>query len=121
VIEKAGSGLIIYLRGHEGRGIGLAEKIRAYKLQDAGVDTVEANVMLGHEADMRNWDDAIAILKNLGIENVELLTNNPDKVAALVKNEISVVQTPVRGSVNTFNKRYLQTKKDVLHHTLGEV
>jgi 3,4-dihydroxy 2-butanone 4-phosphate synthase/GTP cyclohydrolase II len=82
---------------------------------------VEANVMLGHEVDMRNWEDAIAILKNLGIESVELLTNNPDKVAALVKNEISVVQTPVRGSVNTFNKRYLQTKKDVLHHTLGEV
>ena len=120
-IEKAGSGLIIYLRGHEGRGIGLAEKIRAYKLQDSGVDTVEANVMLGHDVDMRNWEDAIAILKNLGIESVDLLTNNPDKVAALVKNEISVVQTPVRGSVNTFNKRYLQTKKDVLHHTLGEV
>jgi 3,4-dihydroxy 2-butanone 4-phosphate synthase / GTP cyclohydrolase II len=120
-IEKAGSGLIIYLRGHEGRGIGLAEKIRAYKLQDSGVDTVEANLMLGHEPDMRNWEDAIAILKNLGIESVELLTNNPDKVAALVNNGISVVQTPIRGSVSTFNKKYLQTKRDLLHHTLGEV
>ena len=77
--------------------------------------------MLGHEPDMRNWEDAIAILKNLGIESVELLTNNPDKVAALVNNGISVVQTPVRGSVNTFNKKYLQTKKNLLHHTLGEV
>ena len=66
-IEKAGSGLVIYLRGHEGRGIGLAEKIRAYKLQDSGIDTVEANIMLGHEPDMRNWEDVIEILKSLEI------------------------------------------------------
>jgi len=110
-IEKAGSGLVIYLRGHEGRGIGLAEKIRAYKLQDSGVDTVEANVMLGHEPDMRNWEDAVEILKNLGIESVELLTNNPDKVSALANNEISVKQTPIRSSVNPLNKKYLQTKR----------
>jgi GTP cyclohydrolase II len=120
-IEKAGSGLVIYLRGHEGRGIGLAEKIRAYKLQDSGADTVKANVMLGHEPDMRNWEDAVEILKNLGIESVELLTNNPDKVSALVNNEISVKQTPIRGSVNPLNKKYLQTKKNVFHHTLGEI
>ena len=120
-IEKAGSGLVIYLRGHEGRGIGLAEKIRAYKLQDSGVDTVEANVMLGHEPDMRNWEDAVEILKNLGIESVELLTNNPDKVSALANNEISVKQTPIRGSVNPLNKKYLQTKKNMFHHTLGEI
>jgi GTP cyclohydrolase II len=113
--------LVIYLRGHEGRGIGLAEKIRAYKLQDSGVDTVEANVMLGHEPDMRNWEDAVEILKNLGIESVELLTNNPDKVSALANNEISVKQTPIRGSVNPLNKKYLQTKKNMFHHTLGEI
>ena len=120
-IEKVGSGLVIYLRGHEGRGIGLAEKIRAYKLQDSGIDTVEANIMLGHEPDMRNWEDVIEILKSLEIESVELLTNNPDKVAALVNNGISVKQTPIRGSVNSLNKKYLQTKKNLFHHTLGEI
>ena len=120
-IEKAGSGLVIYLRGHEGRGIGLAEKIRAYKLQDSGIDTVEANIMLGHEPDMRNWEDVIEILKSLEIESVELLTNNPDKVAALVNSGISVEQTPIRGSVNSLNKKYLQTKKNLFHHTLGEI
>ena len=120
-IEKAGSGLIIYLRGHEGRGIGLAEKIRAYKLQDSGADTVEANTMLGHEPDLRNWDDAVEILKNLGIKSVELLTNNPDKVSALVNNSISVEQTPIRGTVNSLNKKYLLTKKNKFHHTLGEI
>jgi len=82
---------------------------------------VEANVMLGHEPDMRNWEDAVEILKNLGIESVELLTNNPDKVSALANNEISVKQTPIRGSVNPLNKKYLQTKKNMFHHTLGEI
>ena len=120
-IEKVGSGLVIYLRGHEGRGIGLAEKIRAYKLQDSGIDTVEANIMLGHEPDMRDWEDVIEIIKSLEIESVELLTNNPDKVAALVNNGISVKQTPIRGSVNSLNKKYLQTKKNLFHHTLGEI
>ena len=120
-IERAGAGLIIYLKDHEGRGIGLAEKIRAYKLQDSGIDTVEANIILGHEPDMRNWEDVVEILKSLEIESVELLTNNPNKVAALVNNGISVKQTPIRGSVNSLNKKYLETKKNLFHHTLGEI
>ena len=70
---------------------------------------------------MRNWEDVVEILKSLEIESVELLTNNPNKVAALVNNGISVKQTPIRGSVNSLNKKYLETKKNLFHHTLGEI
>lgn len=89
-IERKGSGLIIYLREHEGRGIGLGEKIRAYRLQDEGLDTVDANLALGHGIDERDFQDAVEILSDLGIKNVVLLTNNPAKVKALEDAKVSV-------------------------------
>ena len=116
LIERAGNGLIIYLRGHEGRGIGLSEKIKAYKLQDEGLDTVEANLALAHNADLPNWEDAILILQNLKIKQINLLTNNPAKILALAGNSIEVNQIPIIGSENEHNKKYLKTKRTKLNH-----
>jgi GTP cyclohydrolase II len=119
-IERAGSGLVIYLRGHEGRGIGLSEKIKAYKLQDEGLDTVEANLALGHSADLRSWEDAALILKNLNISQINLLTNNPEKISALVNKSIEVKQVPIITPKNAKNMRYLDTKRIKLNHILEE-
>jgi GTP cyclohydrolase II len=119
-IERSGSGLIIYLRGHEGRGIGLSEKIKAYKLQDEGLDTVEANLALGHSADLRSWDDAALILKNLKISQINLLTNNPEKISALVNKSIEVKQVPIITPKNAKNIRYLDTKRIKLNHIMEE-
>jgi 3,4-dihydroxy 2-butanone 4-phosphate synthase/GTP cyclohydrolase II len=120
-IERAGSGLIIYLRGHEGRGIGLSEKIKAYKLQDEGLDTVEANLALGHGADMRSWEDAALILRNLNISQINLLTNNPAKIAALAGESIEVTQVPLVIPENSTNKKYLNTKRSKLNHIMKEI
>ena len=119
LIEASGYGYIIYLRNHEGRGIGLSEKIRAYQLQDQGMDTVEANIALGHQVDARKWNDAVAIVKKLGLKNITLLTNNPDKVAAIEKAGIACVQQNLLVEVNEFNKRYLATKESKLGHNRG--
>ena len=120
-IERDGSGLIIYLRGHEGRGIGLSEKIKAYKLQDGGLDTVEANLALGHGADLRSWEDAALILRNLNISQINLLTNNPAKIAALVAESIEVTQVPLVIPENSTNKKYLNTKRSKLNHIMKEI
>jgi 3,4-dihydroxy 2-butanone 4-phosphate synthase/GTP cyclohydrolase II len=120
-IEERGSGLIIYLRDHEGRGIGLGEKIRAYALQDAGQNTLEANISLGHEVDERSYEDAISIFKALGISDVELLTNNPEKIAAFDGSGINLKKRKLQVGVNQFNKKYLQSKRDLLNHSLGEI
>ena len=120
-IEENGSGLIIYLRDHEGRGIGLAGKIRAYALQDAGQNTLEANISLGHEVDERSYEDAISIFKALGISNVELLTNNPEKLAAFEGSGINLKKRKLQVGVNEFNRKYLQSKRDLMSHTLGEI
>jgi len=117
-IEEVGSGYIIYLRDHEGRGIGLKEKIAAYTLQDSGMDTVDANLALGHEADERDWNDAVEIIKNLGLESVTLLTNNPLKSDALASAGISVKRTGVETKVNPTNRDYLLTKQNRMSHTL---
>ena len=117
LIQERGYGYIIYLRDHEGRGIGLSEKLRAYILQDDGLDTVDANLALGHEVDLRDWTDSIRILRNLGLENIELLTNNPEKVAAVVDSGIICKQITLSVSPNPFNSKYLQTKIDRLGHT----
>jgi 3,4-dihydroxy 2-butanone 4-phosphate synthase/GTP cyclohydrolase II len=121
LIAQKGSGYIIYLRGQEGRGIGLSEKIKAYLLQDAGADTIAANLELGHENDSRNWQDLISILDQLEIKGVELITNNQAKVDAIVKSGRNVQVVAVAPSVNQFNRTYLLTKKDKMKHMLGEI
>jgi 3,4-dihydroxy 2-butanone 4-phosphate synthase/GTP cyclohydrolase II len=115
IVEK-GSGYIIYLRNHEGRGIGLAEKIKAYQLQDRGLDTVEANIALGHQVDAREWSDAVEILSELEIKRVVLMTNNPEKIQALSDAGIEsrVLSLPIQA--NKFNQKYLDTKTTKLGH-----
>ncbi len=115
IVEKE-SGYIIYLRNHEGRGIGLAEKIKAYQLQDRGMDTVEANIALGHQVDAREWSDAVEILSELGIQSVVLMSNNPEKIQALSDAgiESSILSLPI--VANEFNQKYLDTKATKLGH-----
>jgi 3,4-dihydroxy 2-butanone 4-phosphate synthase/GTP cyclohydrolase II len=119
LIEASGYGYIIYLRNHEGRGIGLSEKIKAYQLQDQGMDTVEANIALGHQVDARKWNDAVSIVKKLGLKSLTLLTNNPDKVAAIVEAGITCVQQRLLVEVNEFNEKYVATKENKLGHNRG--
>ena len=119
MIQNHGYGFIVYLRDHEGRGIGLTEKIKAYQLQDQGMDTIDANLHLGHEIDARDWSDAIAIIRALKLTNLHLLTNNPNKVAALQGAGVAVVQTPLVIASNKFNEKYLATKEEKLGHTRG--
>lgn len=119
-IEEKGSGLVIYLREHEGRGIGLGEKIRAYRLQDEGLDTVDANLALGHGIDERNFQDSVEILGDLGIEDVILLTNNPTKVKTLRDAGISVETRSLVVSPNPHNFAYLKAKSERLGHALDE-
>jgi len=120
-ISEAGSGYIIYLRNHEGRGIGVAEKIKAYALQDSGLDTVEANVALGHPADLRDFRDAAAILLHLKVHSVTLMTNNPMKADALDLAGIKVEIEPTEITPNSFNQSYLATKRDKFKHLIREI
>lgn len=119
MIQNHGFGFIVYLRDHEGRGIGLTEKIKAYQLQDQGMDTIDANLHLGHEIDARDWSDAIAIIQGLRVSKLQLLTNNPNKVSALQGAGLSVSQTPLVIASNKFNEKYLATKEEKLGHTRG--
>jgi len=118
-IEAAGAGLIIYLKDHEGRGIGLAEKVKAYALQDAGLDTVAANISLGHLADERSYIDAIAIIKALGVKSIRLLTNNPAKTEALDQAGIKYSRVELITTPNIHNQAYLNSKAQLLKHKLG--
>ena len=120
-IEEYGYGYVIYLRDHEGRGIGLSEKLKAYALQNQGFDTVDANLELGHQVDSRDWSEAISILKNLNLASIKLLTNNPEKVAAVSQNGISCEQISLHVAPNEFNKKYLATKADRLGHISSNV
>ena len=119
-IEEYGCGYIIYIRDHEGRGIGLTEKLKAYTLQNEGLDTVDANLQLGHVVDSRDWSEAIAILKNLNLASIKLLTNNPEKVKAVTDGGIACEQISLSVEPNEFNKKYLATKADRLGHTGGK-
>jgi 3,4-dihydroxy 2-butanone 4-phosphate synthase/GTP cyclohydrolase II len=119
IVEK-GSGYIIYLRNHEGRGIGLSEKIKAYQLQDQGMDTVEANLALGHQVDSREWSDAIEIIGALGIAEVVLLTSNPEKLKALTLAGIKTSQRHLKIISNAHNEKYIETKASKLGHTHHE-
>nr|WP_246836372.1 3,4-dihydroxy-2-butanone-4-phosphate synthase [Nesterenkonia sp. NBAIMH1] len=119
-LERDG-GHLLYLRGHEGRGIGLANKMRAYKLQEQGADTVEANEMLGLAAELRDFTGAAAILHSAGIRRLRLLTNNPAKVQALSATGLDVEQVPSAGIVQEHNERYLRTKRDRMAHMLDHL
>ena len=116
-IAAAGSGALVYLRGHEGRGIGLVNKLRAYEWQDRGLDTVDANLALGLPVDARDYRPAAAILRDLGIERLRLLTNNPDKVRALGRAGVDVVErVPLVVTHRSDNVRYLRTKATRMGH-----
>lgn len=113
------NGILIYLPSHEGRGIGLVNKIRAYALQDKGVDTVDANVQIGAPIDARDYTLAADILFDLGFPEIKLLTNNPAKIEALRAHGIKVIeQVPVVTEPSAHNKRYLETKRERMAHKL---
>ncbi|MBA0126571.1 bifunctional 3,4-dihydroxy-2-butanone-4-phosphate synthase/GTP cyclohydrolase II [Haloechinothrix sp. YIM 98757] len=119
-IAHEGRGALVYLRDHEGRGIGLTQKLRAYQLQDAGADTVDANVTLGLPVDARDYAPATQILADLGTRTVRLLSNNPAKEAGLSERGIGVVsRQPLHTARTEYNIRYLRTKRDRLHHHLA--
>ncbi|AIX99884.1 riboflavin biosynthesis protein RibBA [Arthrobacter sp. PAMC 25486] len=112
-------GTLVYLRGHEGRGIGLANKIRAYSLQESGADTVEANEQLGLPVDARDYAAAAGILQALGLTRIALLSNNPLKQADLSRHGIEVLEVvPTKIAARAENLRYLKTKRDRMHHAL---
>jgi GTP cyclohydrolase II len=117
-IAHTSCGVIIYLR-QEGRGIGLLDKLRAYNLQDQGYDTVEANLLLGHQADERDYTLAERILQDLGVRSIRLLTNNPDKIARLQALGVQVSErVPVAPTVHAENYQYLFTKAQRMNHLL---
>ncbi|OSP04652.1 GTP cyclohydrolase II [Microbacterium sp. LEMMJ01] len=119
-IDREG-GIVIYMRGHEGRGIGLINKLRAYSLQEDGLDTVDANLALGLPADARDYAAAAGILTDLGVSKVRLLTNNTDKVNKLRELGLDVVeQVPLIVGVGPNNHQYLETKRDRMGHIIGE-
>lgn len=118
-VAQAGAGIIIYLR-QEGRGIGLLDKLRAYNLQDEGYDTVDANLMLGHQADARDYTVAAHMLQDLGVSAVRLLTNNPGKIESLERLGISVVErVPMPPALTVENAAYLATKVERMRHLLN--
>jgi 3,4-dihydroxy 2-butanone 4-phosphate synthase/GTP cyclohydrolase II len=118
-VAEAGSGVIVYMRGHEGRGIGLHGKIAAYRLQEQGLDTVEANLKLGFPMDLRDYGIGAQIIHDLGVRRIRLMTNNPRKLVGLQGHRLEIVeQVPLISPANPHNKRYLQTKKKKLGHRL---
>jgi GTP cyclohydrolase II len=119
-IAEEGAGVVLYLR-QEGRGIGLLNKIRAYQLQDAGADTVEANEQLGFDADLRDYTVCKEILAHLQIRKLKLMTNNPVKVKALTKLGLDIVERiPLRTGINAHNVKYLATKAEKFGHIMGD-
>ena len=118
LISKEKQGILIYL-DQEGRGIGLFNKMKALALQEKGLDTHDANIQLGFPADSRDYADAAAILKTLGVKSIRLLTNNPNKPKQLEKTGVKVSEVvPLKTAPNKFNEKYLQTKKTKLGHQL---
>lgn len=118
-ISEYGKGALVYLRGHEGRGIGLVNKIKAYNLQDQGQDTVEANVSLGFEPDLRNYGVGAQILLDLGYKSFKLITNNPKKIVGLKGYDLEVVErVAFKAELNKFNECYIRTKADKMHHII---
>lgn len=121
MIAEEGRGVIVYLRGHEGRGIGLLAKLRAYSLQDTGSDTVDANLELGLPVDAREFSNAGQILSDLGVKSVRLLTNNPAKLRGMDGYGVKVLgREPMPVAMNPYNERYLTAKRDRLGHDIGQ-
>jgi len=120
MIEEAGQGAIIYLR-QEGRGIGLVNKLKAYKLQENGLDTVDANIELGFSADKRDYGIGAQICRDIGLKNIRILTNNPKKISRLEVYGIKIVeQVPLLAKPGEHNRNYLRTKKNRFGHMLDE-
>ena len=118
-IEENGRGIILYLR-QEGRGIGLRNKLKAYRLQEEGYDTVEANEQLGFAPDEREYEVAAQMLKELGVTTIDLLTNNPDKIDQLRLDGITINRRlPLEIQPNAHDHKYLATKKQKFHHLLN--
>ncbi|KAL6899721.1 hypothetical protein ACP4OV_006379 [Aristida adscensionis] len=121
MIEKAGRGVLVYLRGHEGRGIGLGHKLRAYNLQDDGRDTVEANEELGLPVDSREYGIGAQILRDLGVRSMKLMTNNPAKYSGLKGYGLSIAgRVPLITPITSENRRYLETKRTKMGHVYGQ-
>jgi 3,4-dihydroxy 2-butanone 4-phosphate synthase/GTP cyclohydrolase II len=119
-IQESG-GVVIYMRGHEGRGIGLINKLKAYRLQEDGLDTLDANLALGFPADGRDYGAAVAILEDLGISEVRAITNNPEKLRQLGERGITVLdRVPLVVGVGEFNEKYLEAKRDRMGHVLPD-
>jgi 3,4-dihydroxy 2-butanone 4-phosphate synthase/GTP cyclohydrolase II len=121
-VAAEGRGIVLYMRGHEGRGIGLLHKLQAYQLQEAGADTVDANLALGLPADARDYGIGAQILVDLGVKSMRLLTNNPDKRAGLEGYGLTVVgRVPLPARTSPQNLRYLRTKRDRMGHDLPDL
>lgn len=119
-IEAAGRGVLVYLRGHEGRGIGLGHKLRAYNLQDDGRDTVEANEELGLPVDSREYGIGAQILRDLGVRTMKLMTNNPSKYIGLKGYGLAIAgRVPLVTPITEENRRYLETKRAKMGHVYG--
>ncbi len=119
LIEKEGQGVLVYLRAHEGRGIGLVNKLKAYVLQEQGQDTVEANISLGFEPDLRDYGVGAQILLDLGIKKFRLITNNPKKIIGLEGYDLEIVdRVSMNVCKNKYNEKYLNTKRDKMEHIL---
>ena len=119
IIEEYGKGALIYIRDHEGRGIGLINKLKAYKLQEEGQDTVEANISLGFAPDLRNYGVGAQIIVDLGFNNFNLITNNPRKIIGLEGYGLKIHENiNIKSEINKYNERYINTKKEKMHHIM---
>jgi 3,4-dihydroxy 2-butanone 4-phosphate synthase/GTP cyclohydrolase II len=120
LIEREGKGMVLYIN-QEGRGIGLINKLKAYKLQEQGLDTVEANLQLGFKMDERDYGVGAQILRDMGVQKMRLMTNNPTKRAGLIGYGLEIVENvPLEVKANPHNKKYLDTKKEKMGHELHE-
>ncbi len=119
LIEEYGKGALVYIRGHEGRGIGLVNKIKAYALQEHGQDTVQANISLGFQPDLRNYGTGAQILRDLGYTKFKLITNNPTKIVALKGYGLEIVErVALKPNLNRYNEKYMHTKVDKMEHMI---